>query len=293
MKIATFSIVAGTAVCNAACPFCISKQTGVKEIGLEEPEINWRNFRKACRLAQIHNVSTVLLTGKGEPTLYPEQLSRFLDELEIFQFPIIELQTNGLVFGESWGKYEPHLRKWHSLGLTTIAISAVHYDPKKNKEIYTPNREYPDLAKIIERLHEIGYSIRLTVTMIKGWIDSPEKVARLCEQAKKWGVEQLTIRPVRAVCEEDMAENQDVYNWTKKHSLGPKIVPAIKKYLDDNGHQLMALAHGAIVYDLDGQNICLADSMTIKPTTEDLRSLIFFPDGHLRYDWQYKGAVLV
>lgn len=293
MKIATFSIVVGTAACNAACPYCISKMTGIREIGMEEPEINWRNFKKACRLAQIHNVSTVLLTGKGEPTLYPDQLLQFLSELEPFDFPVIELQTNGLALGEDYQKYGRYLREWYLRGLTTIAISIVHHDSKRNKEIFTPGREYPDLAQTIKRLHEIGYSIRLTVIMLKGWIDTPEKVAKFCEQARKWEVEQVTIRPVWVPSKEERAENPKVYRWAKKHALPSAGLRKIQEYLDTRAHKLMTLAHGAIVYDLGGQNICLAECLTIRPETEDLRSLIFFPDGHLRYDWQYKGAVLV
>ena len=62
MKISTFTIVAGSAACNAKCPYCVSKMTG-KELGMKEPEVNWRNFDKACRLAQVNQVSTVLFTG--------------------------------------------------------------------------------------------------------------------------------------------------------------------------------------------------------------------------------------
>jgi hypothetical protein len=55
----------------------------------------------------------------------------------------------------------------------------------------------------------------------------------------------------------------------------------------------MELVHGAIVYDLHGQNICLTNALTIEPRSDEIRQLIFFPDGHLRYDWQYKGAIIL
>ena len=35
------------------------------------------------------------------------------------------------------------------------------------------------------------------------------------------------------------------------------------------------------------------DCLTIDPSADDIRQLIFFPDGHLRYDWQYAGALLL
>ena len=66
MHFQTFSIVVGTRACNASCPFCISKQTGLFGTPIK---VNWRNFHIACNLAQKANTTTVLLTGKGEPTL--------------------------------------------------------------------------------------------------------------------------------------------------------------------------------------------------------------------------------
>lgn len=55
----------------------------------------------------------------------------------------------------------------------------------------------------------------------------------------------------------------------------------------------MTLAHGAVVFDLDGQNLCLNQCLTVQPDAEEMRNLIFFPDGHLRYYWQYPGAILL
>jgi len=33
--------------------------------------------------------------------------------------------------------------------------------------------------------------------------------------------------------------------------------------------------------------------LTIQPKIRKKRQLIFYPDGHLRYDWQYQGAILL
>jgi hypothetical protein len=67
---------------------------------LDEPEVNWRNFRVACRLAERCGVTTAMLTGKGEPTLFPEQITKYLQALSEFPFPIIELQSNGILLAE-------------------------------------------------------------------------------------------------------------------------------------------------------------------------------------------------
>lgn len=288
MKISTFTIVAGSAACNASCPYCVSKMTG-KELGMEEPKVNWRNFDKACRLAQVNQVSTVLLTGKGEPTLFPEQITKYLENMKKYNFPLIELQTNALAF-KNFGKYEEHLKKWYELGLNTISISIAHYKDTKNKEIFTPNSEYNNLEKVIKNLHSLGFSIRLSCIMMKDFTDNVEEVEKLAEFCKKNKVEQLTIRPVKY---SENSEDKSVYEWTKNHQISNKQIKNIYGYIEKNSKKLMSFSYGAFVYDFNGQNICCSDCLTIKPETDEIRQLIFFPDGHLRYDWQYKGAILM
>ena len=100
MKIQTFSVVVGGAKCNAKCPYCVSKLTGCMD-GVKEDqkpmEINKRNFHKACNFAKQSGVSTVLLTGKGEPLIYHQHITRYLEMIENWQFPFVELQTNGIL----------------------------------------------------------------------------------------------------------------------------------------------------------------------------------------------------
>jgi molybdenum cofactor biosynthesis enzyme MoaA len=289
MKIQTFTIVTGSSACNARCPYCVSEMTG-KELSIKEPAVNWQNFSKACRLAQVNNVSTVLFTGKGEPTLFPDQITKFLQNMNKFDFPLIELQTNALVFGREFEKYKKYLEKWKELGLNTIAISIAHYKKEKNKEIYTPNSDYINLAEVISNLHKIGYSIRLSCIMLKGFIDDINELKNLIEFCKNSQVEQLTIRSVKAP---EKTQDKKIYDWTKKHVIKGKQIQALNKFIEKTGKKLMTLSFGAVVYDVGGQNVCSSDCLTIKPETDELRQLIFFPDGHLRYDWQYKGAILI
>ena len=291
MRIQTFSILAGSEACNARCPFCISKMTPPLGVRLREPEVNWRNFRIACRLAERCGVTTAMLTGKGEPTLFPEQITRYLQALAEFQFPIIELQTNGLLLIEQADAYAQHLRDWYDLGLTTIAVSVAHYLPEKNRSIYLPHREaYIDLLALIRILHESGFSVRLACVMADGFIDDRQSLRALIAFAREHRVEQLTVRPVKKPSNN---RGEQVYDWTAQHRLRREQLDEIRHFLEQDGALLMTLVHGARVYDVDGQNVCLTDSLTIDAESDDLRQLIFFPDGHLRYDWQYPGAILL
>lgn len=291
MKIQTFSIVAGSEACNARCPFCISKMTPPVGVTLDEPEVNWRNFRVACRLAERCGVTTAMLTGKGEPTLFPEQITKYLQALSEFPFPIIELQSNGILLIERSGVYAKYLRDWYALGLTTIAISIVHYLPEKNRAVYLPHgKAYIDLPRLIQLLHERGFSVRLACVMADGFIDGWQGLQELIAFAQAHQVEQLTVRPVN---KPSNGRNGAAQDWADRHHLRPEQLADIRSYLEEAGALLMTLVHGARVYDVGGQNICLTDSLTIDAGSNDLRQLIFCPDGHLRYDWQYKGAILL
>jgi molybdenum cofactor biosynthesis enzyme MoaA len=301
MNIETFSILAGTKICDAACPFCISHISGILETGAKIPKVNWRNFDKACRLAQINGVSTVLITGKGEPTLYPNQITEFLENLEKYNFPLLEIQTNGIrlekffdtPFKNEEGatlNFEWYLKKWYSLGLNTISISVVHYDKEKNKSIYTPKNEYMDLENLIEKLHNIGYSVRLSCVIMKDYIDNVEEVKKMISFAKNNKVEQLTLRKITS---DNDAEELEIKQYCDSHLVPNENLNQIINFLNTNGKKLMTLPHGAVIYDVNKQNVCLTDCIMINPEKDDIRTLIFFPDGHLRYNWEYGGAILL
>lgn len=293
MKIQTFSIIAGSEACPARCPFCVSKMTPPLGVKLKEPKVNWRNFGIACLLAKQCGATTVMLTGKGEPTIFPDQITKFLEKLKKFEFPFIELQTNGILISEKYDNYKDHLTKWYDLGMTTVAVSIVHFDAKKNRQIYLPYRKsYIDLPKLINTLHTHGFSVRLTCIAANDFIDSAKKLQTLINFAKENGVEQLTVTPVNKP-DEEHNQNQEAWGWTNAHTLTDKQLSEIINFVEKNGAHLITLAHGARVFDIAGQNVCLNYCLTVQPEAKEMRNLISFPDGHLRYYWQYPGAILL
>ncbi len=291
MRIQTLSIVTGTAACNAKCPFCVSKMTPDAKL---LTSVNWDNFRVACNLAEKCGVTTAMFTGKGEPTLHPDQITEYLRVMDR-KFPIVELQTNGLKFmpeenEDAERRMEHYLDDWHRMGLTTVAISIAHYERQHNAEIYTPGRGYMDLPRLIKKLHGLGLSVRLACTMLQGHIDSVTQLKFLLDFARENLVEQLTVRPVAAP---EATANDDMKRWVKAHMVPEERIFSIRDMAGKEGTLLMTLPHGARVYDMDGQNLCLTDCLTIDSHSDDLRQIIFFPDGHIRYDWRYKGATIL
>ncbi len=287
MKAKIFTVIAGTKACNAQCPYCISRMTPSCGVGLDVRNFNWRNFNKAAVLADKSGVTTALITGKGEPTLFPEQISRIICELDKHNFPIIELQTNGIILDTHFPKYKKHLEDWYKNGLTTIAISIVHYKNKRNN-IILPN--YPvKLERLIARLHKIGFTVRFSCLLVKNYIHSTNDLIELIEFSRKNNVEQLSLRTLHAP---NKPEDCNASKWIVKNKLPDKNLKDIYDFLRKNAVELMKTNYGAIVYDFNGQNVCVTNALTSQ-NEEEIRQLIFFPDGHLRYDWQYKGAILL
>lgn len=291
MKIQTLTVVVGNNSCDAKCPYCVSKMTPNYECNKIYP-INYRNFNIACKLANKVGVTTVLITGKGEPTLFLDQVSTVVNESNKKGFPFIELQTNGLNIYEN--RHNPVflsvLKSLYENGLTTISISIVHYDIDKNSYlIQREAKQVFNIWKTVELLHNIGFSVRIGCVLLKDYINDYESVNNLILKCKEYNVEQITLRNV------DMPDNCDnsVSKWIKEHRSNT-IINEIRNWLESNGaFLLLKLPFGANVYDLNGQNVCLTNCLTESSDPENIRQLIYFPDGHLRYSWSYPGAILL
>lgn len=311
MKIQTFSIVTGTEACDAHCDFCVSHTTGFEELPKEDA-LNKTNFRKAVKLATMGGCTTVLFTGKGEPTLYPAEITEYLNLfLEMGEpFPFLELQTNAIRIGQVAAKASPkedsidpfltYLQDWRLMGLNTIAISTVGVDPNWNKQTYLHHRdvEYPDLANTIQTLHKLGYTVRLCVMMQKGMVDSPERLKEVIDWCRVHEVAQLTARPIRKPDDNALhvLGNNSHVDWIREHGLDKEAELRIQGFVEAKGTHIMTLMNGgheAKVFDMMGQNICLSDCLTTEPANDDIRTLIFYRNGRLTYDWQYKGARLL
>ena len=297
MKVQTLSIVVGTSACNAMCKGCVSKMTtAVSACSREEDAINKingvANMRKSLLYAKQCGVSTVLITGRGEPTLCPQGVSRAIKMANKYDIPFIELQTNGICISK--GQITDNdLSVWAYSGLNTICLSAKSEFYEDNAQ-YFGNSDYPsDLSAFFQKLHFFGFSIRFSIIMMKGGIETYERVQDVVHFCKKNNVEQLTLRNLSAPTVSQRLSHKQVHDWCLEHQLSNDTLKNIFNKVDENSILLYNLMHGAEVRDFQGQNICLSNCLTYKPDPDEIRQLIYSPaDGHLRYDWVHEGAIL-
>lgn len=295
-QVGNLSLVAGSLACNAKCPFCVARMTPSRGQDTKFDPISRRNLEKAIALAHRLNAFTALITSKGEPTLAPKHIEEYLDALGPIsegRFPIRELQTNGLLFVDPRRKaeYREHLTSWRDKGLSVIALSLVSTEREQNAKIYTPRGDHYDLPEMIRYLHDLGFTVRLSMVMLKGMLDTIERVDKLIDFALEHQVTQLTMRPV---ARPDDSADEEATGFVIANGLDEENqLRAIEEHLFSSGTQLEILPHGAAVLDVRGQNVCLTNCLTIDPVGDTLRQLIFFPQGQLAYDWTLEGAVLL
>ena len=69
-----------------------------------------------------------------------------------------------------------------------------------------------------------------------------------------------------------------------------------KDFLEEKGTKLLELERIGTIYDVDEQNVCLSlplNKNTRDTNPENARNLIFFQDGHIRYEWEMEGGILL
>lgn len=271
-NVLTLTLIAGSRACPNNCPICISKMTPFHQIGAGAPnEICVETLRKSRQFALNHNAQNILITGKGEPTYFPAQVSQYLIEFKGHPFDKTELQTEGSYLATD-GAIDEFLKVWKMLGLDVIAISIYHYDPELNKEMFGVNSSY-NLVKLIDKLHAFGFRVRLSCVLAEKYIDKVGEVKNLIQYAKDRKVMQLSLREI------DIPTNTldfGVANEAMKYRLSENKYDEILKYVK-GGALCDVLPHGAEVYEVDGQNVCITTGLTKDAGKDDIRQLIYFP----------------
>ncbi len=280
MKTHTFSIVVGTDRCNAGCPFCVSKMTNRVSA---DHTVNWKRFKTACKIVEQarDGLVTVLLTGTGEPTEFPMDIEDYLCEMG-GRFPLVTLQTNGFLLNKV------RLTRWRDAGLTQVCISIAAWAPYHSNEIMRIKAPGFNYWTRVDLIHKLGLSVRLNCTMLKRGVSEPEDVEHLIDKCLEHGVEQLTLREVDRPADPAAAPEVAEYVDLQKPVGAAK---ALFHYLVRKGaNRLPDLPHGGVVFDYRNQNVCISNCLTDTLDPNDIRQIIFFPNGEISYDWKFKGA---
>jgi hypothetical protein len=281
MKANNLTISVPNMGCNKNCPYCVSKCTGAMK---SDSSLMLRNFQKILNLSRMSQVSSVLITGKGEPCLNMGSVLDFTHKFK--EFPL-ELQTNGFFLGENLG----FILELAQTGMNVIAISVDNLDPDFERR--------PDLKLLSESIHKAGMLMRVCFNITSETYlrrrTCPEGISfeDILYMAKLWGTDQFTLRKIVAPnnTEETLQSKWIAHNCDP--SFYARLVNEMKRKCQEEGHHIRSLPYGAEVFDLQGISVSYSDyCIQDDNNTEDIRSLIFQEDGHVYSSWSSRASCL-
>ena len=294
MKANNLAVCVPNAGCNKHCPYCVSKMTGYTRS-------NWElmNSRidKVVRFAERCGVSSVLLTGKGEPLVTP---SLILILLRAFKDFPCELQTNGIALLDDDTEYmKERVQTFATCGLNTLAISC--------DRVTDINK----FGKVFWIAKECGIVTRVTLNttdMLPNDL-SWTQLIRLC---KEYSVQQISLRRITIPTDVKVIEPATTVKtgeinraalWIRHHN-GDELFEKLTRKINlptmwaqdetiATPRRIRALPYGATVYDCEGIAIATFDyCVQDECGEEDIRSLIFQEDGHLYTAWNSPASLI-
>jgi hypothetical protein len=254
-----------------------------------------RNVPKVLSLARTAQVTSVLLTGKGEPFLnYPDVL-HFTNLFR--EFPV-EIQTNGIWLAKhgefSSEQDDTTFQDLYASGLNVIAVSV-------------DDIRCSHVQEIASSAHDYGMLVRVTFNVTNklfpvGKMGSLKDLVLKC---KEWGADQMTLRNITIPNHTgDTTQNEWIKNNVNpelyKHLIeelkysatGSAFIEGEQKEKPES-FLVRTLQYGSKVYDYQGISVsysdyCIQDSST----NDDIRSLVFMEDGHVYCGWGSKASIL-
>lgn len=233
-----------------------------------------RNLSKVKQLAKNAQVSTVILTGKGEPCLNLEKVLFFASE---FRDYIVELQTNGLflqkqlefvrwlatagvdIISVSLDKLEPsylfyHIREADMTSRVTLNVT----------DMLHPDINFSDILHFIKNIVQADQLLLRNVTIPNGF----DTKARYHKEAE----------------------------WVLKHGgneLYKKLASQMADAISARGHFLRTTEFHSKIFDLDGISVTTSDyCIQDHNDSYDIKNLIFLDDGHVYTSWASKASRL-
>ena len=264
--------------CDRNCPYCVSKMTGY--ITANEEAFS-SNLEKVRTVADNCAVTSLLVTGKGEPFLNTDAIDLLLDVFGDYPF---EVQTNGhqllTWFNQDVESFADRCRL--NSGINVFAVSLDRFESLER------------CSDMFHFLDNAGAVVRVTMNA-SSWLKdaSFESFIDTCLEARirQFSIRKLTIPHfVDDMMREDF---QKTARWIEEHADGKVYDRLIQEFMGGSYEKLRDLNFGASIYDVRGVSFthfeyCIQDSNS----GDNIRSLIYQEDGHLYTSWNSRASII-
>jgi len=308
MNIQSLSILVPTkGSCVNNCKFCVSRMHKNKvEDMIGQPNLYSNlyisDYIKRLNYAKSNGCETMLITGDTEPQQnfnFLEKLGLMVEKMD-FPFEKIEIQTTGTGLTNDWLYF---LR--HSVGVSTVAISASSFIDKENNEIMETKEKvalgfmdstsgYVKLKELCKRIKTYRFNLRLTLNLTDSFSTmSPKEILEFAHL--ELGADQVTFRVLYK--SSDTFEDWTAEDfWINEHALSIDKLKEIQDYIKNNGRYDRTLEFGQKVYFINDMSIIVDDdcmnSKKFKEIENEketmLKSLILRQNCKLYTNWDTK-----
>lgn len=194
--------------CNANCGFCAFKKDFIEDVAVDI----YKFFYALSQIRKNVRIEKVSITG-GEPTLAVQNIIKIVEMIkDVDKNIFIVLSTNGTNLNKIPAE------TLNNIG--SIALSRHHFDEKTNNEIFgVPNSLFSvDDIKAFpmkEKLH-------LSCNLVKGFIDSQDKVYTYIQTMAKLGVSDfgfVSLMGVNEFCKDNFVDFKDISIDTMQNTI--------------------------------------------------------------------------
>jgi len=287
VRTAELSVVPESFVCNANCPYCISRQnpdpTDKASVGLGA-------LIRAIRFSRDCGAQTAIITGKGEPMIMNDTHVHNVVERLGRDFGRIDLHTNGvrIATGDRQAVTE-YLETLQRDGLTNLTVSIASMYPGAHTKSLGLKTEI--LGSLARRLADYKKShtihIRWACILAKEFVSTPDQMEAYLRFAADWGADSVIFRelwvsdgtPQGKWCKDNFVSAEDFIEWRARYGLNHEIRPLLvhpwgKTYEVSVSGRKLEVSVGVCDFHND----------------DFVKSLILLPDNHLYYLWGSPAA---
>jgi len=173
-----------TSACNGACSFCIAPTVGRKDGG--------RFFEGAAFALDLAEQvgGSVQIVG-GEPSI-SRRLPALLNMVGEHTIRRTVLNTNGTALTDR------KIEQMKTAGVRYVNISRHHFDERRNQGIMRlrPMLSNAGLASAVDRITRAGIGVRMQCNLIKGEVDSVQKMTKYTDWCASIGCNTISFSQV-------------------------------------------------------------------------------------------------
>ncbi|WP_339727400.1 radical SAM protein [uncultured Gimesia sp.] len=236
--------------CQAKCSFCFSKSSASVE--QDKGTLSLEHIATLMQAAKLRGAQRAVITGGGEPTLYPRPKLLELIRLAANYFSQkVVLITNGFILTEmSAAERFAFLEELQTAGLTTLAISHHHHDPDVNRRIMSLNIDVTRIAKsLAQNLDRFPtLSMRLICVLQKGGVEDAGAIQNFLNWAASLNVQEVCFKELYvSTSVESEYYSRPANEWSEAHQVPLRLLLDFLQAEDWN--QMGELPWGAPIYE--------------------------------------------